>query len=212
MNCGLGNLTTLKAHLLPAQSLAGETRFDQVIEDIGRGTAAMMENFCNRKFARAVGDQAVFQADRASFLLPRYPLEAVSLVELKMKDSDGFVPQPADFIESTSLSAGIVYLPDQADAAQYWSEVRFTFTGGYFFEQLEPDDAAYPSALPAGATALPDDLKMAWLMQCREIWNKIDKIGGGLLDEPDKQTSVGELKLSPLVTQMLWNYRQMQPI
>ena len=45
---------------------------------IGLGMAAMCENFCNRDFARVVGDTFISPADRCQFLLPRYPIETVS--------------------------------------------------------------------------------------------------------------------------------------
>lgn len=213
MNCGLGNLEVLKRHLL-AGSMQSNKRFDQTLIDIGLGIAGMFEQLCNRQFARMENDQAVFQADRASFILPRYPVESISLVELKGKDLEGWVPQDADFIQSTSPASGIVYLPDNVDAARYWSQVRFTYTGGFWFETAEPDDqsGAYPSQQPAGSKALPYDLRFAWLIQCREVWNKFDKLGAGLVDEPNKQTLTGALDISPIVKKAIANYVQMQPI
>src|ERR1051325_6069004 len=98
MNCGLGNFDGLRKNLLPSQSMAQDERFDSMIQDIGLGVDAMMEQYCNRAFARVVGDVAVFQADRASFMLPRYPVEAITAVELKLKDSDDFVAQDLSFI------------------------------------------------------------------------------------------------------------------
>ena len=211
MNCGLGNLDSLKKHLL-AGALMGETKFDAVIIDIGLGVAGLFEQFCNREFARMVGDVAVFQGDRASFILPRYPVEEVTKVEVKGRDLEGWVEQDADFIQATSPLSGIVYLPDKSDAARYWSQVRFTFTGGFWFETLEPDDEGYPGVMPAGAKALPFDLRLAWFLQCREVWNKVDKLGVGLVSKPDEQTLTGALELSALVLQTLRNYQQMQPI
>lgn len=211
MNCGLANLDRLKKHLL-ASSLAGEKRFDAVIQDIGLGVAAMMEQYCNRNFERLENDTAVFQADRASFMLPRYPVEAITAVELKLKDADDFVAQDLSFIQSTSKESGLVYLPEVPDAGPYWAEVRFTFTGGYWFETLEPEDATYPSACPAGAKQLPADLRLAWLIQCREVWSRMDKLGTGLVDEPGKQSGTDVLDLSPMTKRTLANYVQMQPI
>lgn len=209
MNAGLGNLDGLKKHLL-AGSLAEEKSFDQVIQDTGLGAGALIENFCNRKFARAVGAQAKFQADRASFFLPRYPVEAVTLVEFKLKESDGWVAQDLSVIRSISAESGIVYFPERADAGPSWGQVRFTFTGGYFFEQLEPDEDGYPSAAPAGAAALPADVRFAWLLQCREMWSKLDKLGTGLVDKPGEQSGTPELL--PIVKRMLGQYVQMNPV
>jgi hypothetical protein len=211
LNAGLGNLDGLKKHLLAA-SLVSETRFDLVIMDIGLGVAGLMEQYCNRSFLRMVGAQDTFTADRASFILSRYPIEAISKVELKTSDMEDFVVQDSSFIQSTSKAAGIVYLPDSPDAGTYWSEVRFTYTGGFFFETAEPDDESYPSAMPAGAKALPADLRMAWLMQCRLVWDFCDKLGLGVVDKPKAQSAISELDWSPMAKRTLDNYRQMQPI
>jgi len=212
MNCGLGNLDTLKRHLLPSGTMAGQTQFDPVITDLGQGVAEDMENFCNRKFERAVGDLAVFQADRNSFVLPRYPVEAITLVELDMKDGNGFMAQDPTFIQSASLASGVVYLPERPDAGPYFGQVRFTYTGGYWWEELEPDDATYPTQQPAGSTALPKGLRLAWLNHCRAVWSAWDKLGTGLTDKPDIQTTIGEMDFSPAVKRTLGNYQQMQPI
>ena len=211
MNCGLGNFDGLRKHLL-AGSLQGEKKFDAVLQDIGLGVAAMMENFCNRKFARAVGDQAVFPGDRASFVLHRYPVEALTKIELRMQDSEQFVEPATTSLLSVSLASGIVYFNDKADGGPYYAQVRLTFTGGYWFETLEPEDEGYPSTAPAGAALLPPDLRLAWLIQCREVWSKIDKLGTGIVDTPDKQSATGVLDLSPMVKSMLRQYVQYQPI
>lgn len=212
MNCGLGNLDTLKRHLLPASSMAGERRFDAVFIDLGQGVADDFENFCNRKFARMVGDQAIFQEDRASFVLPRFPIESISLVEVKLDDTDGWVTQDPGWINSTSLMSGVVYLPEPPDAGPYWGDIRFTYTGGYWFEQIEPEDAGYPSAQPAGSFALPKGLKLAWLNHCRQVWNACDKLGTGLIDKPNVQTVIGDLDFSMAVKRTLGNYTVQQPI
>jgi hypothetical protein len=211
MNAGLSNLDTLRKHLL-ATTLVAEPRFDLVITDIGLGTASQFENFCNRQFARTIGAQAVFQADRSSFILPCYPLEAVTAVDAKQADADDWVAQDLSVIRSTSLASGVVYLPNEVDAGRFWSEIRFTYTGGFWWEMLEPEDVGYPSAMPAGAKPLPLDLKLAWLLQCREVWNKIDKLGGGLVDKPDAQTALGSLDFPKGVRRTLLNYQLMQPI
>jgi hypothetical protein len=42
---------------------------------------------------------------------------------------------------------------------------------------LSPTAAAAAATLPEGATALPDDLKFAWLLQCEHLWKLRDKLG-----------------------------------
>ena len=212
MNCGLGNLDSLKRHLLPANTMAGQTQFDALIIDIGQGVADDFEQFCNRRFERVAGDQEIFQANRASFVLPRYPLEVLTTVELDMADGNGFVVQDSTFIQSVSLDSGVVYMPERPDSGPYWAQVRFTYTGGFWWEELEPDDQGYPSVMPGTATALPKGLRLAWLNQCREVWNAYDKLGTGLVSKPGVQTLIGELDYSKAVKRTLGNYSLMQPI
>lgn len=209
MNAGLSNLDLLKKHLLAA-TLGTDPQFDTLIAAIGLGVAGMMEQTCNRKFARAAGAQEEFPGDRASFILSRFPIESVTALDSKNLESDSWTSQDTGLIKSISASAGLIYLADSHDPGAYWSKVRFTFTGGYWWETAEPNDAGYPSTLPEGAHALPDDLRLAWLLQCREVWNKIDKLNTGLIDKPDAQTNLAGLELSPLVKQMLTNYVVMQ--
>ena len=211
MNCGLGNLDTLKRHLLPSNTMAGETRFDQVIVDLGQGVADDFENFCNRKFGRVADDTIIFQADRASFVLPRFPVEEITKVEIQVERADGWFEQEAGWLESVSLASGVVYLPEPPDAGPYWAQVRFTYTGGYWFEEREPDEEGYPSK-PAGTAALPKGLRLAWLNHCRQVWNAYDKLGTGLIEKPDVQTVIGELDYSASVKRTLGNYTIMQPI
>jgi hypothetical protein len=211
MNCGLGNLFTLKAHL-QGIVLADETRFDDVVQAIGLGVAAQMENFCDRKLARVAGDTFVSPADRASFILPRYPVEAVTLVEFKADETIGWVSGAGNVpaVQSLSSPSGLVYLGDGADPGKYWSQVRFTFTGGYWFETLEPADDGYPSALPAGAAALPADLLLAWLTQCRRVWSAFDKLGTKIVDNSQAASAaLAALDWTPESREILARYRRM---
>ncbi len=182
MNAGFSNLDSLKKQLL-AGTLKNDLRFDAVITALGLGVAAQFANFCNRKFSRVVNDTAVFPADRCEFILPRLPLEAITLAEIKTTEALGWVTQTdPNFIRAIDLASGIVNT-GPGDAGPYYAQLRFTYTGGYFWETLEPDDAAYPTALPAGATAIPDDLYQAWLLQCRHIWSTMDKVGTDILKD-----------------------------
>jgi hypothetical protein len=209
MNCGLGNLTSLKNHLL-AKSMAAETRFDEVIADIGRGNTALMERFTGRKFARAVNTTEIFPADRCTFLVARFPIESVSQSEYKQTETDGWVVQATDFIEMIDHAPGIIATSHNADVGLPHEQVRFTFTGGYHIEFLEPSEGT--TDLPANATALPDDLRLAWLIQSRLTWTAIDKLGAGVVKEgPSGQFVTGglsDLKLSPKVEQILAPYKR----
>ena len=106
----------------------------------------------------------------------------------------------------------VLKLPEPPDAGPYWGQVRFTYTGGFWWEELEPDDPGFPSVQPAGSCALPKALKLAWLNHCRAIWNAWDKLGTGLVDKPGVQTVIAELDFSKAVKRTLADYVQIQPI
>jgi len=197
VNAGFSNLTTLKQTLL-AKTISSDTRFDDFIAAIGLGIFGQIERYCNRKFMWQVGSQEEFQADRSSFVLERFPVVApITLVEYKQDEQTGWVVQPQNtsaanliapaplIIRSLDTKNGIIYFPDDDDCGEYYSAMRFTYTGGYFWEQLEPDDAAHPSAVPAGASLLPDSVRLAWLLQCKHVWKNQDKTGVDLLKSGD---------------------------
>lgn len=204
MNAGLSNLETLKKHLL-ADTMAGTKQFDAVILAIGLGAAGMLEQYCQRKFALMQRAES-FGADRVQFILSHTPLLTVDKTEFKQDETTGFVTQAASYIRTIDFDNGVIFLPEGSDAGDYWSLVRFTYTGGYFWEMLEPDNEVYPSQITAGATALPEDLRLAWFLQCESLWSKRDKLGVGITDKPDEQAKLDEIKLLPLVKQLLANY------
>lgn len=173
MNAGLSNLATLKQHLL-APALRSAVTYDVQITALGLGMAAAIEKFCNRKFARVENDTHICTADRDHAYVPRYPLETFTSIEMKADINVGWEMQTG-LVLNTNPASGLVYWG--AGISFAWAQMRITYTGGYFFETLEPDDEAYPSSLPAGAAALPEDLKLAWLLQCRNVWASVDKLG-----------------------------------
>ena len=205
MNCGLGNLASLKKHLL-ADTAKNDLSFDPIIADIGRGVAAQFEQYCNRKFARVENDTVICTADRDHFYVPRYPLETFTQIELKTDLQAGWELQA--LVLNTNPTSGLVYWG--AGIAYAWAQLRITYTGGFFFEQLEPDDETYPSQLPAGAAALPEDLRFAWLLQCRHVWAAIDKLGVDLVDAKKPASANGADPLAPTVADTLFTYTRMQ--
>jgi len=207
MNAGFSNLDTLKKHLL-AGTMKADVRFNDTISALGTGIAAGFEQATNRKLQRASGDQAVYPADRAEFLLPRFPIESVASLELKLNETDGWVLQDASVIRIIDNQTGIINCGDR-DLGPYYGQARFTYTGGYWWETLEPDDASYPSALPAGAAPLPNDLFQAWLLQCRYIWKRLDKMGVDLLKDAEAvvlRAGAAPEDFAPTVTRTLGNY------
>jgi hypothetical protein len=209
MNAGFGNLRTLKETLLAPGLVAG-VQFDARLLQIGLGVAAAFDQFCGRKFARAEGATDIFPADRMHFLLPRFPIESVTGAELKLSEADGWEEQElSTWVRTIDLANGIVFLPDE-DAGPYYAQVRFTYTGGYWWDTKEPTEVGYPTATPAGATELPQDLKLAWLLQCKRTWDLQDKLGTGITKAGSDATfaaeSMGSLKLIDEVQRMLMKY------
>jgi len=87
----------------------------------------------------------------------------------------------------------------------HWSvRLRVTYTGGYWFETLEPDDVGYPTEQPEGSTALPADVKLAWFMQASHVWGTMDQLGVSIAPEENKTAStLAALDLVPAVKQIL---------
>jgi hypothetical protein len=172
MNLGLGNLDDLKQFIL-AESLRDQTDKDAVLQVIGKGVAAAFHRRCNRDFDRVVGAVDNFTADRSDWTLRRYPVEAITSVEIKSSDSEGYVAQ-TDAIQNSHLEAGLIdfggFLGDHR------TRVRVVYTGGFWFETKEPTDDDYPTAQPEGTTAVPDDLKQAWLLQCQHVFESKDHL------------------------------------
>lgn len=199
MNAGLSNLATLKLHLLPG-TMQSDTRFDSVLTDIGRGVAAAMDKFCNRKFARAADDTFEFPTARDFVILPRYPVQSVASVQLRYSVAEGWQTF-AEAVINRDDSAGIVYFGYHLGSR--WTQGRITFTGGFWFEDKEPADGGYPTTQPNSSTALPADLRLAWLLQCAHVWDSKDRLGVGLTEKPKEQSALITLELAPQVKQML---------
>ncbi|MGA2750724.1 MAG: hypothetical protein ABSG59_18285 [Verrucomicrobiota bacterium] len=211
MNVGLSNLVTLKAQLL-APAAQATTTWDPLIIALGQGVEAQMENFCDHKFARVVGDQFVCQGDRASFVLQRYPVEVISLVEFLYDNAVGWVSTGPNvpIIETNNPLSGVCYLQDDIDAGRFWNQIRITTTAGYFFEQLEPTDPGYPTAVPPTSFALPNDLFFAWILQCKRVWQEFDPLGERISESGSVQKEPADLELVPAVKAMLARYRRQQ--
>lgn len=198
MNAGFSSLKTLKGHLL-ARTQRAELTFDAEILALGLGIAAAMGKYCDREFDRVVGATwQTFGGDRMTFILPRYPIESVTAIDLKTKHADPWESQDvADLIQQVIPGSGVVML----ESAIGWrgSTLRFTYTGGLWWDTTEDDTGT----LPTGATALPQDLRAAWLLQCQEIWSRRDNLGLGLTARPTDRAKLTELDLIPEVIGML---------
>ncbi len=212
MNLGLGTLAELKRQLL-ASSKQSDTSYDAKLQATGSGVAIGFEKYCNRQFFRAVADVFQFPADRDHVFVPRYPIDAavdgspvVTAVDYRSTVQEGWVAQSLTVIANVSAKSGGIYF---VGPFGYWNQfVRVTYTGGFWFDITE--DAS--GTQPAGSTALPSDLKLAWYLQCRKVWESIDKTGAAITKVGSGATfvteSLGGLDLVPAVKQVLDQYRR----
>lgn len=206
MDVGFSNLETLK-RLILAESMQSNKAFDNQIITLGVGIKNQFENFTNRNFARLVGAQEVFPADRCEFLVSRLPIEVVTLAEKKKCETDGFVAQCAEFIRIIDQANGIINTGD-IDAGRHFEQIRFTYTGGFFWNTLEKGDPNYRAQLPAGAAALPNDLFFAWVNQCKHMWKNQDKLGLDLLNDGDIKSLRFPQDFAPTIEATLNSYKR----
>jgi hypothetical protein len=204
MDLGLGNLTELKAHLL-ASGIAATAKFDNVIAAIGKGVAAQFERYCNRKFARVVGDKETISADRTIYILPRSPIETITQIETRDDTVAGWVVQQINtIILNQDESKGLIEFGYVAGIQL--SKLRITYTGGYWYDTSEDGSGLQPN----GSTLLPHDLKLAWFLQCQEVWNRRDKLGTSIADKPTNQVQLDGLDLIPQVKTILTGLKRYQ--
>lgn len=197
MDLGLGNLIELKRRLLAATMLT-QTTYDSAITAIGRGVAGAFDKHCNRQFARLAGAVDQFSADRVSYTLSRYPLETLTTVEQRDDLNAGWVAQTVnDLVINRDDAAGLLQFG--TTLGSHLSQVRITYTGGYWYDTAETEDTAQP----VNSTKLPFDVKEAWFLQCQEIWDKRDKLGLSLVAAPDVQSKVAAIEFAPIVQKML---------
>lgn len=204
MDLILGNLAALKRRLLPSTMLAQAT-YDAVITQIGRGVGSLFDRHCNRELVRVAGAVDQFSADRMSWVLRRYPVESITSIEARSSMTDGWVAlSPNDVIRNRDDEAGLVrFGAVQGDES---SELRITYTGGYWVDTSEDGSAVQPP----GATALPFDLVEAWYLQCEAAWGSRDKLGAGLVKDSNREAPILGLDIVPKVKRILEKHVRMQ--
>jgi len=207
MHCGLSNLDDLKRELLPSGLRSGRT-FDAAIIAVGQGMAGIFDGRTNRLLAREADATATWSADRDHVYVPRYPIESVSRVEVSEDGStwETVSGEPVLWDATTGL------VRFGGTVGGYDERVRVTWTGGYWFGALEPDEEGYPEMIPTGATALPPELRSAFFLACRAVWQALDKTGADVLRTGSSSQfvsgSLSGLELPPLVEQTLLRYRR----
>lgn len=198
MNAGFSSLSYLKSQLL-AEAQRQYEDYDDTLTALGQGVAAAFEKFCNRKFYRTEDDTVTFSGAREVFVLPRYPVENVTAIELQSTYAGGWVAQDVSQVLQVNLVSGLVRFGGTlgSDLDLY----RLTYTGGYWWSTTESADGT--ETAPAGAASLPADILEAWLQQCHVVWDKRDKLGLGIGADPDVKQKLGTAELTTAVKERL---------
>lgn len=202
MNAGLSNLATLKTHLLA--DLSASTDYDDRIAALGQLVAGQLEQHCNRRWERTVGATYTVPSDAVVYVLDRLPIETITTVEGRDRQSDSWVDETTA-LEHYNPWSGVVHLSTYL--GDHKSQVRFTYTGGYWWDTSEDDSGS----LPSGATALPADLRGAWLMQCEHLWRHADKLGLAIGEPSESTPGLETVQLIPTVRQALTRYVRFNP-
>jgi hypothetical protein len=205
-NLGLGNRIELKRHLL-SPDLVTRTTWDARIDAIGLGVALAFDKHCNRKFERLAGATDLFHSERWFWVLERYPVETITAIDQRTDLAAGWVSEGTvnSVLQQWSETSGVVQFPSIFGTSI--SETRITYTGGYWFDTAETEDTAQP----AGSTKLPGDVKEAWFIQCKKVWEVYDPLGKGIAAEVGgpKTLTLAGLELVPLVNDMLAGHIRM---
>ena len=203
MDLGLGNLTELKGQVLAA-SLRADTNYDAVIAGIGSGVADQIDKHCNRKFARLANDSDQFRADRRHYYLKRYPVESIAQCQRQDTLADGWINLPVnDLIQQWNLQTG--YISFIALQGYEFSQLLVTYTGGFWYDTTENGSGV----MPPTAAPLPGAVKLAWYLQCQNIWRQWDKLGNQIAGAPEKQTAAQHLQLAPAAKELLEAHRRL---
>lgn len=202
MNAGLSNLATLKAHLL-APALAVSTDYDARITAVGQSVLGLFEQHTGRVFGYAAPDVVILPGRWSTIILERLPIQAITTIEARESEADEWVTQ-TDQVDYHSAKSGVVKF--FAALTGHTGQIRVTYTGGLWWEPLEPTELAYPTTMPAGATAIPPALQAAWLLQCEHVWRQLDKLGTSITEATPAQ-ALPPINLIPAVERQLAAWR-----
>jgi hypothetical protein len=149
---------------------------------------------CNRTFARGAGVTEEFEGNGTELRPARCPVEAVSLLELKTTEADGWVAQTGvDYL----IRRGCVVSLGGALGSEK-SQVRMTYSGGYVL----PGDTA-----EAGQTELPAELEQACVEQVVYWYQRRNQLGlTSVSGEGGSISSFSSLDLLPHVKAVLAKY------
>lgn len=205
MNAGLSNLINLKEQLLPGSVLAGG-KYDTLIAAVGLGVADGFDLYTNRRLAYSAADTVTFTGDRYGFYLPRYPIHAVSAIETRGDAATGWESWGTSLTDLYNYNAETGWVDFGGVLGASSLMVRVTWSGGYWFDTSEEGTGT----LTTGATALPASLLLAFYLQCKELWSKMDPLRVSMSSNPEEGIALSKLDLVPTVKRTLDGYRRMQ--
>lgn len=195
----LSSLTQLKAAILPA-AMRSRTDFDTQLTTIGNAVQALFEQHCNRRLTYAASETHTQNgADLLCLSLPRYPV--VSVASLTLRDVSA-VDTTLDLTETRlDKQAGLLHF--RATPGDWYDQLLVVSTGGYYVDTSENQSGS----LPSGATALPDDLRSAYYLQCKALAEAQGILGAGAAAS-EKDKTKAEADLLPMVASVLRQYRR----
>ncbi len=199
MDLGLGNLNDLKRELLPT-AVRGDTQWDQPLQTVGKGVAAQFENFCNRKFSRVVADTYEFMANTSTVIVPRFPIEQVTLVEERDDLVVGWYTLDGTILFNMREAAG--FLDFGMRLGPHLSQIRVTYTGGFWYDISED----YSGEKPEAAAEVPADLKAAWILQCQHVIERRDLLRSAAIKSTEQPQVVATIEILPINKETLKQY------
>jgi hypothetical protein len=131
----------------------------------------------------------------------------ITSIELCSNPAEGWQAQSlTDLIAAQDLAKGMLDFGGGLGTfrlqSDRWTRVRITYTGGWWF----PDESETDTDIPAGAGYRPDDLFLAWILQCQAAFRAFDKKGAGELQPDDAARPLASLELLPEVKEILRTY------
>ena len=193
LDAGFGTLDYLKTRILPAGADAS-TDWDAALTKLGLGVAGRFNAFTNRILQRVEGQVDEFNASTTAIVLRAFPVEVVNSVEIRV------------FTGSLDAFSGGYQLDQRAGLMLFQSapgdgteRVVIDYDGGFWLD--DGDD------MPAGATALPDEILEAWVMQC-QAWAEARNLFGTISLDKERKAQPSALQLMKDVEAILEPYRR----
>ena len=156
----LTQLTTVKRRI---GLIDTDTSNDPALTLLIEAVSMRFARECRRRFAREEGATMEFPADARFVVLEVYPLEAVTKIETKSSEREGWIEQTVDYLLRRNSVVEFVERPGGRNEVG-----RITYTGGYVLPG---------TAVGTGQFALPKDMEWAATEQCAQWWLWKDKVG-----------------------------------